>query len=110
MYLTCTHTHSYRSTSTLDPIANDSIIADYDFECPINQAEYECEEDYDIPRELARLLLQEEKAIQLHKESVQVINLGAETDKKEVKIDANLERSVKSILVQTLHDYVEVFS
>ena len=63
MYLTCTHTHSCRSTSTLDPIANDSTIVDYDFECTINQAEDESEEDCDIPGELARLLLSEEKSI-----------------------------------------------
>ena len=68
MYFTCTHAHSCRSTSTLDPIANDSTIADYDFECPINQAKDEGEEDCDIPGELARLLLQEEKAIQPHQE------------------------------------------
>ena len=103
MYLTCTHTHTHthscRSTSTLDPIANDSTIVDYDFECPINQAEDEGEEDCDIPRELARLLLQEEKAIQPHEESVEVINLDTEANEKEIKIGANLEGSVKRRLV-----------
>ena len=59
----CAHTNSCRSTSTLDPIANNSIISNYDFEYPIDQAEEESEEDCDIPGELARLLLQEEKAI-----------------------------------------------
>ena len=38
-----------------------------------------------------------------------MINLGTEADKKEVKIGANLEDSVKSRLVQMLHDYVEIF-
>ena len=99
MYLTCTHTHSCRSSSTLDLIANDSTIGDYDFECPINQAEDEGEEDCDILGELARLLLQEEKANQSHEESVEVINLGTQTDKKEVKIGTNLESSLKSRLV-----------
>ena len=61
MYLTCTLTHSCRSSSTLDLVANDSTISDYNFECPINQAEDEGEEDCEIPWELARLLLQEEK-------------------------------------------------
>ena len=37
-----------------------------------------------------------------------MINLGTEADKKEVKIGANLEDSVKSTLVQMLHDYVKV--
>ena len=97
MYLTCTHAHSCRSSSTLDLIANDSIIVDYDFECPINQVKYEGEEYFEIPRELAKLLLQEEKAIQPHEESVKVINLGTETNKKEVKIDANLKQCQKQI-------------
>ena len=38
------------------------------------------------------------------------INLGTEEDKIEVKVGANLEPSVKSRLVQILHDYVEVFA
>ena len=41
---------------------------------------------------------------------VEVINLGTETDKREVKTGANLEDSVKSRLVKMLHDYVEVFA
>ena len=62
-----------------------------------------------MPGELARLLLQEERAIQPHEEPVESVNLGTETDKKEVKIDANLEASVKQRLIQMLHDYVEIF-
>ena len=40
-----THTHIYRSTSTLDPTDNDSATASYDFESPINLAEDEGEDD-----------------------------------------------------------------
>ena len=63
-----------------------------------------------MPGELARLLLQEERFIQPHEEPVETINLGTETDKKEVKIGANLELSVKQRLIQMLHDYVEIFA
>ena len=38
------------------------------------------------------------------------INLGTEEDKKEVKVGANREPSVKKCLIQLLHDYVEVFA
>ena len=38
------------------------------------------------------------------------INLGTEEDKKEIKVGANLESSVKERLIQLLHDYVEIFS
>ena len=41
-------------------------------------------------QELSRLLQQEEKAIQPHEDPVEIINLGTEEDRKEVKIDANL--------------------
>ena len=54
--------------------------------------------------------MQEEKAIQPHEDPVEVINLGTETDRKEVKIDTNLEDDIKSRLVQMLHDYAEVFA
>ena len=39
-----------------------------------------------------------------------MINLGTETDTKDVKIGANLEDGVKRRLVQMLYDYVEVFA
>ena len=41
---------------------------------------------------------------------MEVINLGTEADRKEVKIGANPEDNVKSIFVQMLHDYVEAFA
>ena len=106
----CTHTHIFISSSTLDLIVNNSTISKYDFEHPIHQAEDEGGEDCEIPWELARLLIQEEKAIQPHEEPIEVINLGTETDKREIKISANLEDNVKRRLVQMLHDYVEVFA
>ena len=105
-----THTHLYRFQSTLDLTGHSSATASYDFENPINLAEDEGEDDCEVPGELARLLLQEERAIQPHEEPVETINLGTETDRKEVKIGANLELSVKQRLIQMLHDYVEVFA
>ena len=43
--------------------------------------------------------MKEEKSIQPYKDPVEVINLGTEEAKKEVKIDTNLEDSVKGRLV-----------
>ena len=91
-------------------MGNDTTIAFSDSEDLINQAEYEGGEDCEVPGELARLLQQEERAIQPHEELLDTINLGTEDDKKEIKIGANLETSVKECLIQMLHDYVEVFS
>ena len=41
---------------------------------------------------------------------METINLGTKADKKEVKIGASLELSVKQRLIQMLHDYVEIFA
>ena len=90
-----THTHSYRFQSTLDLTGNDSATASYDFENSINLAEDEGKDDCEVPGELLRPLLQEERAIQPHEELVETVNLGTKTDRKEVKIGANLELSVK---------------
>ena len=83
----------------MDPIDNNYAISIYEFENSIYQAEEEVEEDCEIPGELSRLLMQEEKAIQPHEEPVEVVNLGSEIDRKEVKIGANLEGSVKNRLI-----------
>src|SRR4051812_48325817 len=103
-YLPC------RFTYTLDPVNNDSAIARHDFENPIYQTEDEREEDFEVPRELARLLEQENKTIQPHEEPIEVINLGSNEEMKEVKIGADLEYSVKQRLIQMLRDYVEIFA
>ena len=60
--------------------------------------------------ELDRLLLQEERAIQPHEELAETVNLGTKEDKKEVKIGANMESSVKQRLIQMMRDYVEIFA
>ena len=91
-------------------MGNDSAMAYHDFENPIYQAKDKGEEDCEVPGELARLLQQEERTIQPHVEPVETVNLGTEEDKKEVKIGANMEPSVKKRLAQLLHDYVEVFA
>ena len=58
----------------------------YESGLPINWAEDDSEEDCELPAELARLLEHKEKEIHPYKELVDVINLGSETDKKEVKM------------------------
>ena len=55
-------------------MGNDTVIAFSDSEELINQAEYEGEEDCEVPGELARLLQQEERAIQPHEKTVETVN------------------------------------
>jgi ribonuclease HI len=48
--------------------------------------------------------------IQPHQEPVDVINLGTEEDRKEVKVGTALKKNVKEELVKLLHEYVDVFA
>ena len=56
------------------------------------------------------MLEHEEKTIQPHKEPLEVINLGSEENKKEVKIGALLCPDVKKGMVELLREYVDVFA
>lgn len=52
----------------------------------------------------------EKKTIRPHEEVVEVINLGTEEDKKEVKIGASLEATVKRRVIELLKEYADVFA
>ena len=85
-------------------------MARFDFENPIFQAEEEGDEDCELPEEITRLLKQEERVIQPHQESVEVINLGTEDAKREIKIGAVLGDDVKKGLIELLQEYVDIFA
>ena len=80
-------------------MGNNSVMTFSDSEDLVYHVEYEGDEDCEVPGELARLLQQEERVILPHEELLETINLGMEEDKKEVKVCANLEPSVKERLV-----------
>lgn len=62
------------------PIENNDIAPSPNFEYPVFEAE---EEDWsDIPEEVTRQFEHGEDTIQLHKEPLEVINLGSEENKK----------------------------
>lgn len=64
------------------------------FEFPVYEAEEEEEEEEDILDEISRMIENEENTIYPFKEHVEVINLGSEEDRKEVKVgDCSLQRS-----------------
>src|SRR4030067_467331 len=77
------------------------------FEFPVYEAE---EEEEEIPDEISRLLEQERKSIQAYGEELEVINLGTEEDRKEIKIGASLEANVKKQVIELLREYVDVFA
>src|SRR4030066_1722322 len=77
------------------------------FEFPGYEAEEEKEE---IPDEISRLLEQQRKSIQAYGEELEVINLGTEEDRKEVRIGASLKANVKKQLIELLKEYADVFA
>ena len=85
-------------------------MAHYDFDTPIYQAEEEAYEDCVLPEELARLLKQEEKVIQPNQDSIEVVNIGTEEVRREVKIGADLEESIKVRLIDLLREYFDIFT
>src|ERR1044072_5577833 len=85
-YVFLTRTHMIHCRTTPNPVDNSYAIAKYDFDNPIYQAADESEEDCEVPGELARLLQQEERVIQPHEETVKVVNLGTDEDRKETKV------------------------
>ena len=59
---------------------------------------------------MARLIRQEEKVILPHQEDIEVINLGTEQVKKEIKIGDSLQDGVKKGLIEVLREYADIFS
>lgn len=57
------------------------------FEFPVYEAEEEGVEE--IPDEISRLLERERKTVQPFGEELEMINLGTEEDKKEIRIGAS---------------------
>jgi len=52
------------------------------------------EEDSEPPPELLRLVEQEARELKPHQEEVEVINLGDENEKKEVKIGTGISKEI----------------
>jgi hypothetical protein len=52
----------------------------------------------------------EKRAIQRHQEAIELINLGTDEEKREIKIGALLEASVKEKVIDLLREYVVIFA
>jgi len=78
------------------------------FEFPVYKAMVE--EDEEIPDEIRWILEQEKKAIQPHKEEIEIINLVTDEDKKEIKIGTLLDVNIKKIVIELLRNYADIFA
>jgi len=78
------------------------------FEFPVYEAMVE--EDEEIPDEIRWILEQERKVIQPHQEEIEIINLGIDEDKKEIKIGTLLDLTSKKRVIELLREYYDIFA
>ena len=79
-----------------------------DFEKVVYAGKLSNEEDMendDLPLNLLRLVAQKERQILPYQETVKAVNLGAEGERKEVKIGTSLSANTKKKLVGLLQEY-----
>jgi len=94
--------------NTHEPVRRPNPMISPNFEFPVYKAEDE--ENEEIPDEISRLLEQERGNIKPYGEALEVINLGTEEDKKEIKIGASLDPTVKKQVIELLKEYVDIFA
>ena len=88
-------------------------LSNFDFERTSYVSETNLEEDIDesnLPKEMQRLLAMEDKQILPHQEVTELVNLGTDNEKKEVKIGSSLDSSTKKEIVDLLKEYVDIFA
>ena len=88
-------------------------LPNFDFERTSYISEIDLEEDIDesdLPLKMQRLLAMEDKQIFPHQEVTELVNLGTNDEKKEVKIGSSLDPSAKKEIVDLLKEYVDIFT
>ena len=88
-------------------------LPNFDFERTSYISETDTEEDIDesdLPPEMRRLLAMEDKQILPHQEIIELVNLGTNEEKKEVKIGSSLDPVAKKEIVDLLREYVDIFA
>ena len=94
-------------------VSNIVPASQVDFEQTQKTDEFtDCEEEerYDLPTELLKMIESQEKQILPHMEELEVVNLGTEDGKREVKIGTTLSAQVRQGLINLLHEYKDVFA
>ena len=91
-----------------NPAERNDLTPSRDCEFPIFEAEEE--EIEEIPDEISRLLKREERIIQPHEETIEIVNLGSEDVRKEIRIGSLLALSVKESLIELLKEFFDVFA
>ena len=87
-------------------------LLDFNFERSSYINETDFEEDTnnsDLSLEMLRLLIMKDKQILLHQEVRELVNMGTDDEKKEVKIGASLDSFAKKEITDLLKEYTNIF-
>ncbi|XP_027192674.1 uncharacterized protein [Cicer arietinum] len=76
----------------------------------VSQTEKDNEEDYEPPLDLLRAIEQEAQGIMPFEEPIEIVNLGTEEGRKEIKVGTILKKEVYHKLIELLHEYKDVFA
>ncbi|XP_073225554.1 uncharacterized protein [Cicer arietinum] len=76
----------------------------------VSQTEKDNEEDYEPPLDLLRAVERETQGIMPFEEPIEIVNLGTEEGRKEIKVGTILKKEVYHKLIQLLHEYKDVFA
>ncbi|KAK8593128.1 hypothetical protein V6N12_045214 [Hibiscus sabdariffa] len=95
-------------TQNINGVSN--IIPDLqvDFDQNLSQEEFiDCEDETgcELPNDLLRMMESEEKQILPHKEELEILNLGTEEERREVKIGTTISAETRQNLIELLHEY-----
>ena len=88
-------------------------LPNFDFERTSYISETNLDEDIDeseLPPEMLRLLTMEDKQTLPHQEVTELVNLGTDNEKKEVKIGSSLDSLTKKEIMDLLKDYADIFA
>ncbi|XP_039044061.1 uncharacterized protein LOC120183431 [Hibiscus syriacus] len=99
-------------TSGINSMSADDSDPKIDFELPICQGEiegYDNDEGSDLPFELLKMVEREDKQIMPHEEPFEILNLGSEEDKNEIKIGIIISAEGRQSLIQLLREHRDVF-
>ncbi|KAK7323722.1 hypothetical protein VNO77_27212 [Canavalia gladiata] len=92
------------------PSDNSASIVLGDFDCIDNLADEESEFECEPTDEMLRLVERESKIIEPHQEPIDLINLGTEENKREVKIGTLIAGDNRERLISLLQDYSDIFA
>jgi len=81
-----------------------------DFEQEAGRMENEEDEDVGLPPELERIIAQKDQEIRPHQEETELVDLGTDGGKKEVKIGTGMTAPIREELMALLKNYQDIFA